>query len=125
MMGAAARALGDVRCQSRLLKRQQAARSKKFEQQLPEAVDMLVNAMKAGYSLQAAMKFIGDEMPTDRARVHSASTTSSASAWRCARRSSASRDARRHARHEMFVTALLIQRETAATLAEILTNSRR
>src|SRR5687768_15104648 len=32
-----------------------------FQEQLPEAIDMLVSAMKAGYSFQAAMKFIGEE----------------------------------------------------------------
>ena len=44
------------------LKRQQAARVKKFEDQLPDALEMLVNALKAGYSLQAAMEFVGGEL---------------------------------------------------------------
>lgn len=46
-----------------LLKRKQRSLLRGFEAALPDAIDMLVNAMKAGYSFQAAMKFIGDEMP--------------------------------------------------------------
>ena len=33
-----------------------------FGEQLPDAIDMLVSAMKAGYSFQAATQFIGEEM---------------------------------------------------------------
>ena len=39
------------------------AREKAFEAQLPESLDMLVNALQAGYSLQAAMDFVGRETP--------------------------------------------------------------
>ena len=31
---------------------------------LPAAIDMIVNAMRAGFSFQAALKFVGDEVPT-------------------------------------------------------------
>jgi tight adherence protein B len=44
------------------LRSKQRARLKTFQDQLPEAIDMLVSAMKAGYSFQAAMKFIGEEV---------------------------------------------------------------
>src|SRR5512138_109641 len=40
------------------MKRKQVKREKAFEGQLPESLDMLVNALQAGYSLQAAMDFV-------------------------------------------------------------------
>ena len=45
------------------LRRKQAKREAAFEAQLPESLDMLVNALQAGYSLQAAMEFVGRETP--------------------------------------------------------------
>ena len=44
------------------LKWRQKKRLRDFEQQLPDAIDMLVSAMRAGYSFQAATQFIGEEM---------------------------------------------------------------
>lgn len=38
------------------------ARAVRFKEQLPDALDMLVSSMKAGYSLQAGMKFVGEEL---------------------------------------------------------------
>ena len=105
-----------------LIKRKQAARYKKFEEQLPEGIDMLVNAMKAGYSLQAAMKFIGDELPAPLGPEFS----------RFYDEQRLGVDVRAALLHlqervdtldlKMFVTALLIQRETGGNLAEIMTN---
>lgn len=63
-------------------------RERLFREQLPDALDMLVSAMKAGYSFQAAMKFIGEEVAAPWARSSCASTRSSGSASRSARRSS-------------------------------------
>lgn len=100
--------------------RRRAKRIAAFQSQLPDAIDMLVSAMKAGYSFQAAMKFIGEEVPdplgpeflrfyeeqrlglevrtallTLQARVDSIDL-------------------------KMFVTAILIQRETGGNLSEVL-----
>ncbi len=100
--------------------RRRAKRIAAFQAQLPDAIDMLVSAMKAGYSFQAAMKFIGEEVPdplgpeflrfyeeqrlglevrtallTLQARVDSIDL-------------------------KMFVTAILIQRETGGNLSEVL-----
>src|SRR5512139_2430343 len=36
-------------------------RERRFDAQLPEAIDMIVNAMRAGFSLQAAIRFAGEE----------------------------------------------------------------
>jgi tight adherence protein B len=105
-----------------VLKRRQRVRLRKFEAALPDAIDMLVNAMKAGYSFQAAMKFIGDEMPAplgvEFARVYDEQ-----------RLGLEVRDALLNLQSristlntKMFVTALLLQRETGGNLAEIMSN---
>ena len=102
------------------LKRKQATRLKMFQAQLPEAIDMLVNAMKSGYSLQAAIKFAGDEMPQplgpEFGRVYDEQ-----------RLGMEMRNALLNLQErvdtldcKMFVTALLLQRETGGNLAEVL-----
>lgn len=105
-----------------LLKRAQAKRLAKFEEQLPDAIDMLVNALKAGYSLQAGMEFVGKEMAEpigpEFARFHDEQ-----------RLGVEVREALLNLQErvgtadiKMFVTSLLIQRETGGNLGEILTN---
>jgi tight adherence protein B len=105
-----------------VVKHKQRERLKKFEAQLPEAVDMLVNAMKAGYSFQAAVKFIGDEMPgplgPEFTRVYDEQ-----------RLGMEIRNALLNLQDrvplldvKMFVTAVLLQRETGGNLAEIMGN---
>lgn len=104
------------------LKRQASARLKLFQTQLPESIDMVVNAMKSGYSLQAAIKFAGDEMPQplgpEFARVYDEQRLGMdlRNALLGLQERVDSLDCR------MFVTALLLQRETGGNLAEILTN---
>jgi tight adherence protein B len=104
------------------MKRQQAARTKKFEDQLPDALEMLVNALKAGYSLQAAMEFVGQEMPAplgpefgrfyDEQRLGVEVRTALLSM----------QERVGTADFNMFVTSLLIQRETGGNLGEVLGN---
>ena len=103
-----------------VLKYKQGKRYKKFGEQLPEAVDMLVNAMKAGYSLQAAMKFIGDEVPEplgpEFARFYDEQRLGMdvRNALMNLQKRMDTLDLK------MFVTALLIQRETGGNLSEIM-----
>ena len=104
------------------LKRKAAGRLKLFQAQLPEAIDMLVNAMKSGYSLQAAIKFAGDEMPQplgpEFARVYDEQRLGME-----LRNALLSLQERVNTLDcKMFVTALLLQRETGGTLAEVLSN---
>ncbi len=121
LLGAALAAVGAF-APIAVLKRQQAARAKQFEQQLPEAVDMLVNAMKAGYSLQAAMKFIGDEIgdPIGPEFTRFYDEQRLGMDVRTALLNMQERIGTLDIK--MFVTALLIQRETGGNLAEIMTN---
>jgi len=93
-----------------------------FDAQLPEALDMMANAMKAGYSFQAAAKFISEEigapLGTEFGRFYDEQRLGI--------------DVRTalvgmHGRIDslnlkMFVTAVLIQRETGGNLTELLGN---
>jgi tight adherence protein B len=91
-----------------------------FQEQLPEAIDMLVSAMKAGYSFQAAMKFIGEEVPgplgPEFARFYEEQRLGMEvrTALLTLQERVNSLDLR------MFVTAILIQRETGGNLSEVL-----
>ena len=91
-----------------------------FQEQLPEAIDMLVSAMKAGYSFQAAMKFIGEETPEplgpEFARFYEEQRLGMEvrTALLALQERVNSLDLR------MFVTAILIQRETGGNLSEVL-----
>jgi tight adherence protein B len=99
-----------------------AARLKKIEEQLPEAIDMLVNSLRAGYSLQAGMRFVGAELPApvgpDFSRFYDEQRLGMD--VRQALQGLSDRLGTLDAR--MFVLAMLIQRETGGNLAEILGN---
>ena len=105
-----------------LVRRQQSQRVKKFEEQLPEALDMLVNALRAGYSLQAAMEFVGNELPAplgpEFGRFYDEQRLG------VEVRTALMRLQERVGTYDikMFVTALLIQRETGGNLSEVLGN---
>ena len=104
-----------------LLKRAQAKRQAAFEVQLPEALDMLVNALRSGYSLQAAMDFVGTEIPAplgpEFARFYDEQRLGMEVRMALLRFQErvGTVDAR------MFITSLLIQRETGGNLGEVLT----
>ena len=93
-----------------------------FQEQLPDALDMLVGAMRAGYSLQTAMKFIGEEMPAplgpEFARFYDEQRLGMD-----VREALLALQARMgSADLHMFITAVLVQRETGGNLGEILGN---
>lgn len=94
----------------------------KVEEQLPDALDMMVNALKAGYSLQAAIEFVGREMPEplgpEFARVYEEQRlgVEMRHALNALQVRVPSTDLK------MLVTSILIQRETGGNLSEILTN---
>ncbi len=97
-------------------------RVRRMEEQLPDAVEMLVNALKAGYSLQASMSFVGAEMPAPLGPEFN----------RFYDEQRLGMDIRQalenlHTRlgtldGRMLVLALLMQRETGGNLSEILEN---
>jgi tight adherence protein B len=104
------------------LKRRQRKRLEAFQQQLPDAIDMLVSAMKAGYSFQAAMNFIGEETPAplgpEFARFYDEQRLGIdvRSALLSLQARVDSMDLR------MFVTAVLVQRESGGNVGEVLAN---
>ncbi len=103
-----------------LLRMKRAKRVSEFQEQLPDAIDMLVSSMKAGYSFQAAMRFIGEEVPTplgpeffrfyEEQRLGMEVRT----ALLALQARVPSMDLK------MLVTAILIQRETGGNLSEVL-----
>lgn len=100
---------------------QRRRRVARIEEQLPEAIDMIVNAMRAGFSLQAAMKFVGEEMVPPIGEEF-------ATFYDEQRLGLDVRDALLDLQErvntldiKMFVTSLMIQRETGGNLGEILT----
>jgi tight adherence protein B len=104
------------------LRWRQKKRIRDFEQQLPDAIDMLVSAMKAGYSFQAATQFIGEEMipplGPEFARFYEEQRLGVD-----VRTALISMQSRLESLDlKMFVTAVLIQRETGGNLGEVLSN---
>ena len=105
-----------------LIRRKKRQRLEKFESQLPEAIDMLINAMRAGYSFQAAMELVGQEMPeplgTEFTQFYEEQRlgVDVRSALMDLYERMSSLDLK------MFVTAILIQRETGGNLTEVLGN---
>ncbi len=104
------------------IKRRQRKRLEAFQAQLPDAIDMLVSAMKAGYSFQAAMNFIGQETPAplgpEFARFYDEQRLGIdvRSALLSLQTRVDSMDLK------MFVTAVLVQRESGGNLGEVLAN---
>ena len=104
------------------MKRRQRKRLEAFQAQLPDAIDMLVSAMKAGYSFQAAMNFIGDETPAPLGPEFSRFYDEQRlgidvrSALLSLQTRVDSMDLK------MFVTAVLVQRESGGNLGEVLAN---
>lgn len=105
-----------------LVARARSARERKIEEQLPEAVDMLVNSLRAGYSLQAGMNFVGEELPAPIGQEFSRFYDEQRLGidTRQALESLQARLGTLDAR--MFVLAILIQRETGGNLSEVLGN---
>ena len=105
-----------------LLRRRQRARERRFEQQLPDALDLLTNSLKAGYSLQAAMEFVGREstapLSTEFLRFYDEQRlgVDVRTALLALQERVGTDDVK------MFVTSLLLQRETGGNLGELLSS---
>ena len=103
-----------------LVARAKASRLVRIEQQLPDALDMMSRAMRAGHAFPTALKMVGDEMTGPLAdefravfdEVNFGVAMSDALSGLAARVPST--DLR------YFVIAVLIQRETGGNLAELL-----
>jgi tight adherence protein B len=105
-----------------LLRGAQKKRLSLFRDQLPDAIDMLVSAMKAGYSFQAAMKFIGEEVREPLGPEFSRFYEEQRLGMEVRTALLAMQSRIDSLDLKMFVTAVLIQRETGGNLSEVLGN---
>jgi tight adherence protein B len=104
------------------LVRKRSTRLKKFEEQFPEALDLLSRAIKAGHAFQTAMGMVADEMPEPVGPEFRKTFEQQNFGLPL-------REALNAMIHRIpiidvrfFVTAVLIQRETGGNLSEILDN---
>ncbi len=97
-------------------------RAKKFQRQLPEALDMLGRSLRAGHAFMTGMQLIGDEFPDPigpefRRTIDEINFGVSAQeALESLARRVDSKDL------NFFITSVLVQRETGGDLAEIIEN---
>ena len=101
-------------------KRQRKRRFKRFEEQLPEALDLMARALRAGHAFSVGMKMIGDEFqdpigPEFNRTVEEISFGIDVpEAMTNLNERIISTDLK------FFITALVVQRETGGNLAEII-----
>jgi tight adherence protein B len=94
----------------------------RIEQQLPDALDLMSRALRAGHALPSAIRMVGDEMPDPLAREFRilSDEVNYGVSLPDALRSLSSRLPGTDAGY--FVVAVLIQRETGGNLTELLGN---
>ena len=101
-------------------KRQRNQRFKRFEQQLPEALDLMARALRAGHAFSVGMKMIGDEFQ-DPIGPEFNRTVEEISFGIDVPQAMANLNERIISTDlKFFITALVVQRETGGNLAEII-----
>jgi len=102
-----------------------AQRMKKFAEEFPDALDLLVSALRAGLSFSAAMQIVAEESP-EPVRSEFAVTVEEQSLGLEFRESLVNLTKRVDSLDlRFFVTAVILQRETGGNLAEVLENTSR
>jgi tight adherence protein B len=100
--------------------RMRSQRMRKFEEQFPEALDLITRAMRAGHSLTFGFQMVGDEMP-DPIAAEFGQVAEEIKLGRELRVALGNLVYRVEAGDlPFFVTAITIQRETGGNLAEVL-----
>jgi tight adherence protein B len=104
------------------LRQRRSSRLKKFEEQFPEALDLLSRAIRAGHAFQTAMSMVASELkePVGPEFKKTFEQQNFGLPLRDALNELAQRVAILDVR--FFVTAVLIQRESGGNLSEILSN---
>src|SRR5258706_2407174 len=98
-------------------------RMKAFAQEFPDALDLLVSALRAGLAFSAAMQIVAEESP-EPVRGEFAITVEEQSLGIDAREAMVNLTNRVDSIDlRFFVTAVLLQRDTGGNLAEILHNT--
>jgi tight adherence protein B len=102
------------------VERMRSHRMRKFEEQFPEALDLITRAMLAGHSLNFGFQMVGDELP-DPIGTEFAQVAEEIKLGRELKVALANLVFRVEAGDlPFFVTAITIQRETGGNLAEVL-----
>ena len=102
------------------IKRKRKLRFKEFERQLPEALDLMARALRAGHAFSVGMKMIGDEFP-DPIGPEFSRTVEEISFGIDVPQAMGNLNERVISTDlKFFVTALVVQRETGGNLAEII-----
>jgi tight adherence protein B len=102
------------------MKRKRKRRFKEFERQLPEALDLMARALRAGHAFSVGMKMIGDEFP-DPIGPEFSRTVEEISFGIDVPQAMNNLNGRVISTDlKFFVTALVVQRETGGNLAEII-----
>jgi len=104
------------------LKHKRTARLKKFEEQFPDALDLMARALRAGHAFQTSMGMVADEMPAPVGIEFKKAFEQQN--FGLPLREVLDQLAERVSLLDVkfFVTAVTIQRETGGNLAEILDN---
>ena len=104
------------------LKYKAGRRMKRFEEQFPEALDLLARAIRAGHAFQTAMGMVADEMPDPVGPEFKKAFDQQNFGLPLKEALNQLADRVTILDVRFFVTAVTIQRETGGNLAEILDN---
>jgi tight adherence protein B len=105
-----------------VLKSLRERRQRKFEEQLPEALDVLVRSLKAGHSLSAAVGAIGKNMPEPTSSEFSLTAAEVTYGLDLETAMANLRARVGQADLALIVLAVSVQSKTGGNLAEVLTN---
>ena len=95
-------------------------RFKEFERQLPEALDLMARALRAGHAFSVGMKMIGDEYPDPIGPEFNRTVEEISYGIDTPEAMNNLNDRVISTDLKFFVTALVVQRETGGNLAEII-----
>jgi tight adherence protein B len=104
------------------LLRRRSVRLKRFEEQFPEALDLLSRAIRAGHAFQTAMGMVADELPDPVGSEFKRTFDQQNYGLPLRDALNELADRLKLLDVRFFVTAVLIQRETGGNLSEILDN---
>jgi tight adherence protein B len=104
------------------LRHRRSVRMKRFEEQFPEALDLLSRAIRAGHAFQTAMGMVADELKEPVGPEFKKAFEQQNFGLPLREALNGISDRVPHLDVRFFVTAVLIQRETGGNLSEILDN---
>ncbi len=102
------------------MKRKRKKRFKEFERQLPEALDLMARALRAGHAFSVGMKMIGDEFPDPIGPEFSRTVEEISFGIDVPQAMNNLNERVISTDLKFFITALIVQRETGGNLAEII-----